>query len=63
MKTDKASKSRGKKIPVPVKKKSTGLQFSSNAKAESEAAKLRQNREELESEPPTGENDARATLL
>lgn len=35
----------------------------SNAEAEQEIANLRSNREQLESEPSQGENDARATLI
>jgi hypothetical protein len=35
----------------------------SNTEAEQEIAKLRGNREQLESEPPQGGNDARASLI
>jgi hypothetical protein len=62
MKTVKPSKNAGQ-IPALTKKKSQGLRFKSNAAAENEAAKLRANRERLDFEPSTGDNDARASLL
>ena len=63
MTTKKSAKSRAKAGTTVKKPGPQSPLTRSNAAAEREIAKLRSSRQELESEPPLGENDARATLI
>jgi len=62
MTTKKASKSPAKTGDTAKQTRPQSPLTRSNAEAEQEIAKLRSSRKELESEPPQGEDDARASL-
>lgn len=63
MTTRKSSKSQAKVVSTDKKSRPQSPLTHSTAEAEREIAKLKSYRERLESEPPAGENDARATLI
>ena len=62
MATKKCSKSPAKAGDTARKPRPQNPLTRSNAEAEREIAKLRSSRDQLESEPPQAENDARASL-
>jgi hypothetical protein len=63
MTTKKSPKSSAKAGKTAKKPRPQSPLTRSNAEAEREIAKLRSNREQLESGPSQGESDARASLI